>query len=179
MPNTVKVFFHDIKYLLLVSTVIFTLSLFFGFYLESRLEGSFFSATDHTTMDIFQNNIKASVPFILGFVSLGVSTVAALLINGVAIGGSILASTDHLSTVQIILLLIPHGILEIPALMLSSTIGFYSLKILFLFIRGKSINLKHELMNVGKLLILVLVLFVTAAFVEANITTVFHPFTKE
>ncbi|MCA1065321.1 stage II sporulation protein M [Rossellomorea sp. AcN35-11] len=175
MQNRLKSIYGDTKLLLLISAIIFGLSLLFGGYLESRVEGAFLTENNHTSGDILKNNLKASVPLLLGFISLGVTTLGALLINGVAIGGSIIASTDYLTPFQIVCLIVPHGLLEIPALLLSSTVGFYSLKMLFVFLKGRRVDMKREFKTILYLLLIIIILFVSAAFVEANVTSHFYP----
>jgi stage II sporulation protein M len=175
MQNRIKSIYGETKILLIISAVIFGLSLLFGGYLESKVEGAYLTGNDHTSGDILKNNLKASVPLLLGFISLGVTTLGALLINGVAIGGSIIASADYLTPFQIICLIVPHGLLEIPALLLSSTVGFYSLKLLFTFFRGRHVDFKYEIKTIIYILLIIIILFASAAFVEANITSHFYP----
>ena len=171
--RNIKSLYQQTKYLLLTSILILSVGILFGIYLQSQADPVTRVEVNHTTFGILENNIKASVPFILGFFSLGLTTVTALLINGVSIGSSIVAGLDYLSAVEIILLLVPHGILEVPAILFSASIGFYSTKLLIQFLRNKRIEAKKEIKTLAVLSFITLCLYISAAIIEANITVLF------
>lgn len=164
-------YIKDIKFLLLASTVIFGLAFFFGF-----LTGDYLHLVDHKrnlnppipglelAIKLFTNNVIICLVLISGIFMFGLPTIFLLLFNGFFLGvgvkSLILIGLDR---TEIFLKLFPHGILEIPALLLSASVGF--LGITFYFYPKKK-----YLKTMFKLMILVVFLVFVAAIIEGFIT---------
>ncbi|OEF97896.1 stage II sporulation protein M [Desulfuribacillus alkaliarsenatis] len=123
---------------------------------------------------IFWNNLRAAIMFIAIGSLFGIVPIMGLAINGVLIG--VVLSLVGEAGVSPILLsivgLLPHGILEIPAILIAGgmgiKLGFVWLKPLPNLTRWESY--KHVWGEVGKLAVLLFVLLLVAAFVEGFVT---------
>ncbi|MDT2235246.1 stage II sporulation protein M [Paenibacillus larvae] len=95
--------------------------------------------------------------------------------NGFILSGSIIESLQNgVPLYQIGFLLLPHGIFEIPALLLSGSIGFISLemiwKLCFANTKGVLLDLFKHMMI---LTLLIGCLLVTASIIEIYVTPLF------
>lgn len=117
---------------------------------------------------------------IVGMVTFGLSSVYILFINGLMIGGAFKISIPYLMhPLQSLLLILPHGISELMAIMISGGIGFILLKeaILLLFDKKKKINFKNICKITCTGLVLVTILLFFSAIIEFYITPDIHNFT--
>jgi stage II sporulation protein M len=121
---------------------------------------------------IFLNNaIKTLFVIALG-VLFGVATVFFLLVNGAALGIVFYLSVQSRGWWSSLLVIVPHGVLELPAVLLGASIGLllgrHSLNRLF----GKThTSLGNELRQAFHFFIAVIVpLLLIAALVEAFVT---------
>jgi stage II sporulation protein M len=76
------------------------------------------------TLQLFFHNILASVISLAGIV-FSIFPLCSALINGAIIGhiATLLEDLSGLSTVQFVLLILPHGVFEIPAFLISMSLG--------------------------------------------------------
>ncbi|WP_139194388.1 stage II sporulation protein M [Bacillus sp. MUM 13] len=155
----------SLKRLYIISLLIFLLALLFAFFYTKPVPTKGI-AHQKVIIDfsfIFLNNLKVSLLLILlGPLTLGLGTLIVLVINGLILGSALGSIKDNLSLVS---LLAPHGIIEIPILLLAASIGFkmvinvFSMKIDFKFV------FKYLLIVIGGLLI--------AASIETFVTPMF------
>ncbi|ATL41283.1 MULTISPECIES: stage II sporulation protein M [Bacillus amyloliquefaciens group] len=112
---------------------------------------------------IFFNNIKvASLLVFLGPLTLSLGTIAVLIINGFILGNAIGNIKDNLN---LLLLVIPHGIIEVPVLLLAASVGMkLTLDLLLL-----KINLKFTFKYIGIIFLGLMI----AAMLETFITPIF------
>lgn len=143
VKDQVKNAFADNKYLLLISAVIFIVSLILGFILEPYLY-SFFNPVINqmedelaagvisvTFQSIFTNNILIVFRmFIFGIVLC--FSIIILSYNGFFLG-YFLASYNNL--VRNIIFIVPHGIFELPSIVIATTSGLVLFKFMFKFIK--------------------------------------------
>jgi stage II sporulation protein M len=122
---------------------------------------------------IFINNgVKTFLVILLGVLG-GVLPVAFLLLNGYAIGWVLYLSIQSKGIVSSLLAVVPHGIFELPAVLLGASVGIFlgvtTLRRLF----GKfETSLKGDLRRaVGVFFRLILPLLLLAAFIEAFVTS--------
>ncbi|ASJ03145.1 hypothetical protein A3L09_07705 [Thermococcus profundus] len=120
----------------------------------------------HTFASIYINNLSvATSAYALGII-FGIVPWIVILTNGFILGLvlAIVISNDFLSPTQAVLAILPHGILEIPAIILSATAGI-------MLYRG---TLKKEGRDVVysslRVYALSAVMLLFAAFVEAYVT---------
>lgn len=125
-----------------------------------------------TTVSIAVNNLIAMVVLLLGAVSLGIVTVFGLVVNGLVIGVVVGIALQTVSPVVILALIVPHGILEIPALLTVSAIGLRFGRLTIRYLRGNEDELltERDLREAGLLVLFATMLIIVAAYIEANVT---------
>lgn len=142
IKKQVKDAFADNRYLLLISAIIFIVSLGLGFLLEPNLYSIFnpvvnqmqddlaSGAISVTFQSIFTNNILIVFRmFIFGL--LLCFSVVLLSYNGFFLG-YFLAS--HGDLIRNIVFIVPHGIFELPSIVIATTSGLILFKFMFKFI---------------------------------------------
>jgi stage II sporulation protein M len=121
---------------------------------------------------LFLNNFEACILLFLGGASLGILTILILSLNGVLIGSIMeIVHTDH-SIIFVAAAILPHGIFEIPAFILSGSLGILLAQSLIdeWYNGGDAAN---DARGFSRLFIVYVVPLVgIAAFVEAFITPV-------
>jgi uncharacterized membrane protein SpoIIM required for sporulation len=132
VKNEVKESLIENKYILLLSTILFMFPLILGYFLGHNLQillepvltefkKKVSSGEVKLTFDsIFLNNFKAVLIEYVGGIFFGFLTFFILVFNGLFIGyfGS------KLNLKLFLVGIIPHGIFEIPALIIGATAGF-------------------------------------------------------
>src|SRR5512136_371762 len=121
---------------------------------------------------LFINNLEACVLLLLGGASFGILTLFVLSLNGILIGSVMeIVHQDH-SPVFVAAAILPHGIFEIPAFILSGALGILLAQSLIAeWYHGG--DAAGEAAGFARLFILYVVpLVVIAAFVEAFITPI-------
>lgn len=170
----------EVERIFVALSALFLLSCYFGYLLAeiypeyARLEIEIikeflknFSTRDIPPIAIFiiivlNNSIKSFVAMVLG-VLLGVAPILFVMINGTIIGIFANVFGEEMGTTSFILKILPHGILEIPAVILASSYGVW-LGIEFLRDR-KNID-KHLRFAVNKFVKIVLPMLLVAAMIE-------------
>ena len=122
---------------------------------------------------IFLNNTIKALLVILGGVALGLFPVIFLLANGAALGFVLAASIRSRGVLAALLAIVPHGIFELPAIFLATSMGLLlgrcMIKKLF---RSGDTSIGNELTLALKLFARIVVpLLVIAALVEAFLTS--------
>jgi uncharacterized membrane protein SpoIIM required for sporulation len=135
----------------------------------SGLKGKF-SKQGISTVSIFLNNIQSALIIYVGGL-IGIITVFVLFFNGLIIG--YLATKMPIGV--FIILIAPHGIFEIPALVISGAAGFrltsMVINIIKSIINKTPINENYwEFKDSIALFAIAVILFFIAAVIEANIT---------
>lgn len=119
------------------------------------------------------NNINSIILLLLGIFSMGTTTISNLFANGLELGFNISeALVSGLSLGEVIMLVVPHGSLEILGLMLAGSAGIRIPAGIILYLLGKGeypVEL-GDLKFYYKAALLSLIFIVIAACVEANIT---------
>ncbi|MDR2830655.1 MAG: stage II sporulation protein M [Methanobrevibacter sp.] len=139
----IKESFIENKQIILLSSLLFIVPLFLGFLFPSNL-GKFLdpildafkqkiiNGDVKLTFDsIFINNFKAILIEYIGAIFFGLITMANLVFNGLLIG--YFGSQIELKT--FLLGIIPHGIFEIPGIIIGAAAGFILLLFMFKFIK--------------------------------------------
>ncbi|WP_284009759.1 stage II sporulation protein M [Haloarcula pelagica] len=131
-----------------------------------------FLPSEITTVSIAVNNLTAMGVMLLGAVSLGLVTVLGLVLNGLLIGVVVGLAGQELPSMVILALLLPHGIVEIPALLIVAAIGLRFGRLTVRYLRGTEDRLVTEqaLREAGWLVGVACVLVLVAAYIEANVT---------
>ncbi|UMZ75080.1 stage II sporulation protein M [Natranaerofaba carboxydovora] len=153
----------------------FTLNLFSQFFSDIQDIGDkIFDANPiWGTWQLFINNLRASLVFIVGGFILAIPTFIGLALNGGAIGAlGVISTLDGINPLLFLLAIIPHGIIEIPAILISGGLG---LRLGSEIINPREnmsrlYNLKINLLLVIKTLPIIVVLLFIAAIIEIFIT---------
>lgn len=128
---------------------------------------------------IFINNFTKSLMFIYFGILAGVFPIAILVINGMVLGFVSQQNAAEQTWLFVAKGILPHGIIEIPAILLACAygirLGFIVLKSVgALFIPGWGARVRQELSHVLKLTIplagLLAVALLVAAIIESTIT---------
>lgn len=126
-----------------------------------------------TALGIFLNNLQASLLMVLGGITLGLLTAFALFTNGVLIGFVATPAVAETGLFGTLLLLVPHGIFELPAVFIAAAIGFRVAVLLGNRLRGHRDQLRPtptEQHQLGVLAGVAIALLVVAAVVEVYVT---------
>jgi stage II sporulation protein M len=121
---------------------------------------------------LFCNNLGACILLFLGGASFGILTIFIMSINGIVIGAIMEIVHETHSALFVAAALVPHGIFEIPAFIISGALGILMAQGLIAEWYGDGDSAK-EAGRYGRLfLFIVLPLVAAAACVEAFITPV-------
>ena len=173
-----------LRYFALLIIAIFIISALYGYFTTSKeAEGLNVFEVYKVVIDkdptlisfaliIFLNNVKVAILSIILGPTL-IVPVAIMAFNGVILGQAIAVNTAQgMPLTNILLLILPHGVIELTAFVLSNSIGLYlgiqSLRKYVL--RRREISLINELYGLMKYIKITLILLVIAALIEAYVT---------
>ncbi len=153
---------------LVLTITIFLLSSIVGYSIDLGFEQEEFTAT---TKEIFLNNTTLCLYLILGMFTFGIMSFILLVINGIYLGSALNYYVENNGFEQMLYKFLPHAIFELPAIILSASIGFYL--IVFVIEKGSGRNnmpAKFYLGHIMKTIVLIIVLLFIAAFMESYIS---------
>ncbi len=160
----------------LISSGIFVLSFLAGLYLHDVLipivgEDISIDNIEVGTVDIIKNNM--TVFFInvgLSIVTFGIYGIIANAFNAGTLGIIMGIAEVKFGLKTALLRIIPHGVIEIPLIILSTMFGFVLIGLLYRLITKKKVNLKKFLIQNVFVLVVMAVLVVIAAVIEGQIS---------
>jgi len=121
-------------------------------------------------LQLFLNNLESCVMLFLGGAIFGVVTLLVLSFNGLIIGGILEVVRGKTDIVVMFASIIPHGIFELPAVMVSSTLGLMLGRAVMLELAGQG-DASGKAFVLGGLFVRYVVPFIAiAACIEAFIT---------
>ena len=178
---------RGLKYHFLFITMIFFIS---------AMSGYLFSASDETYSDTliqelgeeFSGLMELSAPMVvfniftrntfLSFVALvtgiafGLIPLGFIALNGILIGVIIQMAQREMGFFFVVMAIVPHGVIELPMVFLSSAIGLKLGQELLCMLIDRDSNIKEELIRgIRTFIILVIPLLFVAAFIEVYITS--------
>jgi len=106
--------------------------------LQGEAGGSPFFPGEITFQTIAINNLIAITVTLLGAVSIGLVSGFVLVLNGVVVGAVVQIALREVSGLTVFLLIAPHGIVEIPAILLVAAIGFRFGHRTYMYVRGRT-----------------------------------------
>ncbi|MFD1586640.1 stage II sporulation protein M [Halorientalis brevis] len=144
-----------------------SLSVLFG---GRELEGAF---PEPTVGLLVVNNAIVILLLVASSLTLGLVTAAVLLYNGVIVGYVATEVAREGGLAVVLVGLLPHGVLEIPAFLFASAVAFrFTHQVLGAALgRREDVMTQRELREAAVMVVVALVLIPIAAFVEAEITT--------
>jgi len=123
---------------------------------------------------ILRNNFTVITYCLLGGFILGAPTAYNIALNGFLAGTlfNFLKHNTDLNLISILLLTLPHGIFEIPAIIIAGAAGFKIPYEVIRYLAGKKeqILTKEDIKEYFTLALISIILIVIAAWIEANIT---------
>jgi len=119
---------------------------------------------------LFFNNLEACILLFLGGASFGILTLFILSLNGIVIGAVTEIISHGHSVIFIAAALLPHGIFEIPAFLISGALGLLMAHSLIAEWYGAGDTAADTIEFARLFLLYVLPLIAVAALVEAFIT---------
>ena len=133
---------------------------------------SYINEQDSATMAVtlFINNLEASILLFIGGATFGVVTMIVLLTNGVIIGFVLEYAAKAQGVAAVAAGIIPHGIFEIPAFIISSGLGFLLAESLWMEYKGTDDAAEYAGKLAKVFLMIVIPLLAAAAIIEAFIT---------
>ncbi|MCI0768191.1 stage II sporulation protein M [Bacillus sp. TL12] len=159
------------KSLVYTSILIYITSTIFGFIFAQNLEDSFDTINniyEKTPFDYILHNGKILLALILGVITFGLSTIYMVIMNGVFLGLSIYHTYHSQSILFTILSILPHGIFEIPAIILASSLGLSPLYMIFKTLKGDKLKISFKTISIN--ILIIISLLIIAAIVESYIT---------
>ena len=121
---------------------------------------------------IFLNNLMAALIIFLGALLLSLPSLLSVIMNFMLIGVTLRLFGPEKGPLYFIVSLVPHGLFEIPAIILSLVLSFHTAGLLIRkFILAEEMILSIELQSTAMIFIKVVIpLLFIAALVEANVT---------
>lgn len=125
-----------------------------------------------TVWTIFANNIVAMTFLCLGSVTFGILSALGLFVNGIVVGAVLPLALQESSAIVVFALIAPHGIVEIPALLMAGAIGFRVPHRIVRYLLGWDDTplTKTELYELAVLFLVLVVLIAIAAVIEVQYT---------
>jgi stage II sporulation protein M len=121
-------------------------------------------------IQLFLNNLEACVLLFLGGATFGVVTLLVLSFNGIIIGGIVEVVGAKTGSLVMLAAIIPHGIFELPAVLVSSALGLMLGRAVMMDLTGQG-DASEEARILGNLFLRYVVSFIAiAACIEAFIT---------
>ncbi len=166
--------------LILISITLFTLALVIGIldYNDNIIStnSSFILEYKFKKPDMFlliKNNLALISLFLSGAFLFGITTFVNLIYNGFFIGFIVNKALQKRTTLnEILILTLPHGIFEIPAIIIAGAAGFKIPYEIVRYLAGKKeqILTKEDIKEYLTLALISIILIVIAAFIEAYVT---------
>jgi len=170
------------RFIILLCCLIYVVSIFFGFaqntaphlyaYQQTKTKISQ-KISPADLKDVLSNNLIVIAAILLGFMSFGSTTVMNLAYNGIYFGATLAESIQKgASLYEILFLTLPHGIFEIPAIIIAGAAGFKIPYEIIRYLAGKKeqILAKEDIKEYLTLSLISIILIIIAAWIEANIT---------
>lgn len=122
--------------------------------------------------DLFVHNAWLALTDAAGALTMGLYTAVSLAWNGFALGSVVADAAGTLGPGTTLLLLVPHGVFELPAIWLAGAIGFRWTHVVWSVANGRSrtVGVPRVALRSGAAFGLVLLLLAVAAVIEAHVT---------
>lgn len=145
---------------LILSFTLYSISFYIGSASAPYITQSFSILTPVPWYNIFLHNFIADVTIFSGIITYGTVTFISLFIQGLVHGAS--WSLSPMTPLSKFLNMIPHGIFEIPAILLAGYVGFYPL--------ARRIFIFHlSWTRIALLMVISIVLLLIASLVEERV----------
>jgi len=183
----IKKYLHQLRPYILFASVIFTLAVFIGYFVAQnfpeevmrileKVKKELGPLGDITNFElfliIFEQNVSALLLSIIFGIFLGIIPCFSVFTNGLILGIIIFEMLNEYSWEILLVGILPHGIIEIPVLIVSSAIGIRIGKAVLWKIFKRQGSIKKEFKQALKFFLYVLLpLLFLAALIEAFVTS--------
>jgi len=125
-----------------------------------------------TTMTIFLNNARVAFIAALGAVTGGATSVFVLLLNGFVVGAVVNAGAKASSLPVVLALIVPHGVLELPAFWVVSALAFRVTHRFGRFVWGADDRplTRQEAFEAAVIFVAMVAVLLVAAAIEVHLT---------
>ncbi|WP_292460150.1 stage II sporulation protein M [Methanothermococcus sp.] len=162
----------------IIPVLLFLVSFILGFSIkmptfDNTLNIDINTIFPNTFLGILTNNLKVILTNLSGSIIFGLSTFVNTLYNGFMIGFEIKGLFFIGANLKFVLItMLPHGIFEIPAMLISAVAGFKIPYEVIQYLRDKKEKpiTEEDIKEFLKLALISIVLIIIAAFVEVYIT---------
>lgn len=126
-----------------------------------------------SALGIFQKNILVGTAALLGTLLLSLPSLGVLVLNGFTIGGGLGVASANGNLLIYAILILPHGILEIPAIWFAVASSLRMTVCLVQHLRGRTdtVFTEENIENVLSLVVLTVTMLAVAAVIEIHVTT--------
>ncbi|MDY6958721.1 MAG: stage II sporulation protein M [Halobacteriota archaeon] len=122
--------------------------------------------------NIFTRNTALSFMALVSGIAFGLIPLGFITINGILIGVIMQMAEEEMGALFVLLAIIPHGIVELPMVILSSAIGMKLGQELLCILIDRESNIKEEFIKgIRTFTVLVVPLLFVAAIIEVYITS--------
>jgi stage II sporulation protein M len=185
-PQDFAAYLYKIRYFFLAIAALMVLSFLIGAafaltmpgeaqQIMNLISGQFEGFQDQSAFDLMislflHNALICALMALLG-IALGIITLLLVFDNGLMIGliGTLAVSRSGLPVT--LAAIVPHGIIEIPAMALSATIGLYLGYCVLLSLFGRPVSVRGEILDSARMFVVwILPMLLVAAFVESYVT---------
>jgi uncharacterized membrane protein SpoIIM required for sporulation len=139
---------------------------------KSYQDTLFLSISRINTFSILLENLKVIAILILGGFIFGIPTFLNIFSNGYMFGVIFAVYSKTFKIDQFLLLVLPHGVFEIPAIVIAGAAGFKIPYEIVRYLAGKKEQplTKEDIKEYLTLALISIILIVIAAWIEANVT---------
>jgi len=183
----IKKYLHQLRPYILFASVIFTLAVFIGYFVAQNFPEEVMRILEEVKKElgplgdmtnfelfliIFEQNVSALLLSIIFGIFLGIIPCFSVFTNGLILGIIIFEMLNEYSWEVLLVGILPHGIIEIPVLIISSAIGIKIGKIVLWKIFKRRGSIKKEFKQALKFFLYILLpLLFLAALIEAFVTS--------
>lgn len=160
-----------------ITIILFTLmticGYFFGHNFNNITTQTVGPITDLTFSSVFKNNITYHFINVVLGVTLGIYYIFSLSLNALTLGSSFYIYGNSYTFIKAIQRIIFHGVIEIPAIILSLSLALFPLLlIIYIFILKtySKVNFKQFLFFYLKIIFIIFCLTISAAFIESTLS---------
>jgi uncharacterized membrane protein SpoIIM required for sporulation len=120
-----------------------------------------------------KHNSMTILLFLSGIFTFGLTSFYALFLNGLILGASFYELGSHSTYGLALLHIVPHGLFEVPAMVLAGAVGLYPIQIIMRYMQGAKLVREGEWKVLFFMTGCVFVFVMVAGTVEAWVTPLF------
>ncbi|WP_026562220.1 stage II sporulation protein M [Bacillus sp. J37] len=165
-----QIFFKRNSRVLVVASSCYVVGLLLGIIFSNVLPvDQPVTSENPTIMEFFIHNLVADLLISFTIFTFGIFTMVLLVMNGFLVGLSAVHSLELGNSMPYVLVaLLPHGVFEIPSMIVAGAIGFKLLDTVMMKLKGKSKI--YLIQDISIFLVMIVCFTLIAAVIEATVT---------